>query len=150
MQFGVYIHFPYCLSKCPYCDFASRAEAVIPQRRDTGAVLRELRERARQFPDREAVSIYFGGGTPSLWDPVQVGRVLREVKSLWRVRSGAEVTLEANPGTTDEERFIAFRELGVNRLSIGVQSFAPAQLVSLGRKHSGSDAIRAFHTARVA
>jgi oxygen-independent coproporphyrinogen-3 oxidase len=150
MQFGVYIHFPYCLSKCPYCDFASRAEAVIPQQRYTDAVLRELRARAAQFPHREAVSIYFGGGTPSLWDPPQLGRVLGEIRALWRVRSDAEVTLEANPGTTDEGRFTAFRELGVNRLSIGVQSFAPAQLVALGRKHTGPDAVRAFQTARAA
>jgi len=150
MQFGVYIHFPYCLSKCPYCDFASRAEAVIPQQRYTDAVLRELRARGAQFPHREAVSIYFGGGTPSLWDPPQLGRVLGEIRELWRVRPDAEVTLEANPGTTDEGRFTAFRELGVNRLSIGVQSFAPAQLVALGRKHTGPDAVRAFQTARAA
>ena len=150
MQFGVYIHFPYCLSKCPYCDFASRAEAVIPQQRYTDSVVRELRVRAAQFPDRKAISIYFGGGTPSLWDPTQFGRVLREIRSLWSVEPEAEVTLEANPGTTDEERFAAFRELGVNRLSIGVQSFAPAQLVALGRRHSGSDAVRAFDTARAA
>ncbi|HYY53144.1 MAG TPA: radical SAM family heme chaperone HemW, partial [Myxococcales bacterium] len=150
MQFGVYIHFPYCLSKCPYCDFASRAEAVIPQQRYTDSVIRELRTRAVQFPGRKAVSIYFGGGTPSLWDPAQLGRVLREIRSLWSVESDAEVTLEANPGTTDEDRFAAFRELGVNRLSIGVQSFAPAQLVALGRKHSGHDALRAFQTARAA
>jgi oxygen-independent coproporphyrinogen-3 oxidase len=150
MLFGVYIHFPYCLSKCPYCDFASRSEAVIPQQRYTDAVLRELRTRAAQFPGRDAVSIYFGGGTPSLWDPEQLGRVLREVRALWSVRPDAEVTLEANPGTTDEERFTAFRELGVNRLSIGVQSFAPPQLVALGRKHSGPDAVRAFETARAA
>ncbi|HZR09764.1 MAG TPA: radical SAM family heme chaperone HemW [Myxococcales bacterium] len=150
MQFGVYIHFPYCLSKCPYCDFASRAEAVIPQERYTGAILRELHARAAQFPGREAVSVYFGGGTPSLWDPPQLGRVLDAVRALWRVRADAEVTLEANPGTTDEERFAAFRALGVNRLSIGVQSFAPAQLVALGRKHSGPDAVRAFRTARAA
>ena len=150
MQFGVYIHFPYCLSKCPYCDFASRAEAVIPQQRYTDSVVRELRVRAAQFPDRRPISIYFGGGTPSLWDPAELGRVVREIRSLWSVEPDAEVTLEANPGTTDEERFAAFRELGVNRLSIGVQSFAPAQLVSLGRKHSGSDAVRAFETARAA
>ncbi|HET9753643.1 MAG TPA: radical SAM family heme chaperone HemW [Myxococcales bacterium] len=150
MLFGIYVHFPYCLSKCPYCDFASRAEAVIPQERYTSAVLRELRARAEQFAGREAVSVYFGGGTPSLWDPVQLGRVLREVRALFPLRPDAEITLEANPGTTDEARFTAFRELGVNRLSIGVQSFAPAQLVSLGRKHSGADAERAFRTARAA
>ena len=150
MQFGVYIHFPYCLSKCPYCDFASRAEAVIPQQRYTDSVVRELRARAAQFPDRKAISIYFGGGTPSLWDPTQFGRVLREIRSLWSVEPDAEVTLEANPGTTDEGRFTAFRALGVNRLSIGVQSFADSQLLVLGRKHSASDAERAFRTARAA
>ena len=149
IDFGVYIHFPYCLSKCPYCDFASRAEQVIPQERYTEAVLRELRQRAAEFgQDREAISVYFGGGTPSLWDPPLFGRVLREVRNLWRVREGAEITLEANPGTTDEARFAAFRELGVNRLSIGVQSFASAQLISLGRKHSPGDAVRAYETAR--
>jgi putative oxygen-independent coproporphyrinogen III oxidase len=149
-MFGVYVHYPYCLSKCPYCDFASRAEAVIPQERYTAAVLRELRARAAQFPDREAISVYFGGGTPSLWDPPLFERVLDEVRSLWRVLPGAEITLEANPGTTDEGRFAAFRAAGVNRLSIGVQSFAPPQLVSLGRKHSPDDAVRAYETARKA
>jgi len=150
MAFGVYIHFPYCLSKCPYCDFASRAEKVIPQRRYTDAVLRELDTRSREFGGREAVSIYFGGGTPSLWDPPLFAQVLRGVRSLWRVRDDAEITLEANPGTTDEERFAAFREAGANRISIGVQSFAPAQLISLGRKHSPGDAVHAYQTARKA
>ena len=150
MPFGVYIHYPYCLSKCPYCDFASRAETVIPQERYTDAVLRELRVRAREFPDREPISIYFGGGTPSLWDPPLFARVLAEVRSLWPVRADAEITLEANPGTTDEARFSAFREAGANRISIGVQSFAPRQLVSLGRKHSPEDAVRAYETARKA
>ncbi len=148
--FGVYIHYPYCLSKCPYCDFASRAEAVIPQERYTEAVLTELRARAPQFAGREAISIFFGGGTPSLWEPSLFARVLREVRSLWPVRADAEITLEANPGTTDEERFAAFRSHGVNRLSIGVQSFESAQLVALGRKHSGGDAVRAYETARKA
>ena len=151
MPFGVYVHFPYCLSKCPYCDFASRAEKVIPQERYTEAVLRELRVRAAEFGDgREASSVYFGGGTPSLWDPPLFARVLLEVRALWKVAPGAEITLEANPGTTDEARFSAFREAGVNRLSIGVQSFAPQQLVSLGRQHSPGDAVRALQTARKA
>jgi len=147
---GVYIHFPYCLSKCPYCDFASRAEKVIPQERYTSAVLRELRERAPEFAGRRAVSIYFGGGTPSLWDPERVDQVLREVGALFDVAPSAEITLEANPGTTDESRFTAFRAAGVNRLSIGVQSFAAPQLVALGRQHSGGDAVRAYRTARAA
>ncbi|HEX9574755.1 MAG TPA: radical SAM protein, partial [Myxococcales bacterium] len=147
---GVYIHFPYCLSKCPYCDFASRAEKVIPQERYTRAVLRELRERAPEFAGRRAVSIYFGGGTPSLWDPEGVDAVLLEVRTRFDVAPSAEITLEANPGTTDEVRFAAFRAAGVNRLSIGVQSFAAPQLVALGRQHSGGDAVRAYRTARAA
>jgi putative oxygen-independent coproporphyrinogen III oxidase len=147
---GVYIHFPYCLSKCPYCDFASRAEKVIPQDRYTRAVLREVRERAPEFAGRRAVSIYFGGGTPSLWDPERVDDVLREVRALFDVAPCAEITLEANPGTTDEARFSAFHAAGVNRLSIGVQSFAAPQLVALGRQHSGGDAVRAYRTARAA
>jgi putative oxygen-independent coproporphyrinogen III oxidase len=149
-DFGVYIHFPYCLSKCPYCDFASRAEKVIPQERYTRAVLRELRERAPEFAGRRAVSIYFGGGTPSLWDPPGVDAVLQETRALFDVAPSAEITLEANPGTTDEGRFAAFRAAGVNRLSIGVQSFASKQLVALGRQHSGADAARAYRTARTA
>ena len=150
MAFGVYIHFPYCLSKCPYCDFASRAEKVIPQESYTEAVLRELRTRAPEFAGREAISVYFGGGTPSLWDPPLFARVLAEVRSLWPLAPEVEITLEANPGTTDIGRFAAFREAGVNRLSIGVQSFAPQQLVSLGRQHSPGDAVRALQTARKA
>lgn len=154
VPFGIYIHFPYCLSKCPYCDFASRAEKVIPQERYTEAVLRELRARAAAFDqpgvERRAVSVYFGGGTPSLWDPSQVARVLAEARALFAVEPSAEITLEANPGTTDEARFAAFRAAGVNRLSIGVQSFAPQQLVSLGRQHSPDDAVRAYRTARAA
>lgn len=149
-EIGIYVHFPYCLSKCPYCDFASRAEQVIPQQRYTHAVLRELRERAPEFAGRTAISIYFGGGTPSLWEPDCVARVLQEIHERFDVAPSPEVTLEANPGTTDEARFTAYRSAGVNRLSIGVQSFAATQLVSLGRRHSGDDAVRAFHTARAA
>ena len=152
LSFGIYVHYPYCLSKCPYCDFASRAEAVIPQRRYTDAIVRELRAQAPRFGDleRRAVSVYFGGGTPSLWDPPLLAEVLREVRALFTVEPGAEITLEANPGTTDEGRFAAFREAGANRISIGVQSFAQRQLVALGRAHDGSDAERAYFTARKA
>lgn len=157
-EFGVYVHYPYCLSKCHYCDFASRAEAVIPQRRYTDAILRELRAQAPLFSGqggqggggRRAVSIYFGGGTPSLWEPALFAEVLREAKALFEVGPGAEITLEANPGTTDEGRFAAFLEAGANRISIGVQSFASQQLVALGRAHSGGDAERAYLTARKA
>jgi len=152
IPFGIYLHFPYCLSKCPYCDFASRAEAVIPHDRYADAMVLELRARAPEFaePRRTAVSIYLGGGTPSLWEPSCVARVLEECRALFPIASGAEVTLEANPGTTDEARFAAFRAAGVNRLSIGVQSFAAQQLVALGRKHTGGEAERAYRVARSA
>ena len=150
--FGIYLHFPYCLSKCPYCDFASRAEAVIPHHRYAEAMVRELRARAPEFaePARTAISIYLGGGTPSLWEPACVARVIEECRALFPIAPGAEVTLEANPGTTDEARFAAFRAAGVNRLSIGVQSFAAQQLVALGRKHTGGEAERAYRVARSA
>src|SRR4051812_49445807 len=95
MHLGIYIHFPYCLSKCPYCDFASRAEAVIPQERYTSAVLRELRARAEQFAGREAVSVYFGGGTPPRWGPPRPRPGLRAVRPRFPPRPDAEVT----PGT---------------------------------------------------
>src|SRR5258708_24352929 len=107
MAFGIYIHFPYCLSKCPYCDFASRAEKVIPQERYTEAALRELRGRAAQFPGRVAVSIYFRAGTPSLWDPPQFARVLSEARSLGPVCAAAEITLAANPRTMGGAGFSA-------------------------------------------
>src|ERR671926_179714 len=107
-------------------------------------------DRAREFAGRRAISIYFGGGTPSLWEPEHVDAVLREIRATFDVAPSPEITLEANPGTTDEARFAAFRAAGVNRLSIGVQSFAPAQLVSLGRRHSTGDALRAYDVARTA
>src|SRR5437764_1050513 len=129
--FGVYVHFPYCISKCPYCDFASRAAAVVPHERYADAILRELELRAREFPPCVATSVFLGGGTPSLWEPAQVARVLAAVRAVHPLADGAEVTLEANPGAADEARFSAYRAAGVNRLSIGAQSFQAEVLVSL-------------------
>lgn len=148
--FGLYVHFPYCLSKCPYCDFASRAARVVPHERYADAVLREIELRRELFPKREATSLYFGGGTPSLWEAAQVKRVVEGLRAAWPFADDIEVTLEANPGAADEARFSAYREAGINRLSIGAQSFQPDVLVSLGRQHSPEQVGRAVRAARAA
>lgn len=148
--FGIYVHFPYCLSKCPYCDFASRAAREVPHERYAEAVLRELADRAPEFPSRQATSVFFGGGTPSMWDARQVARVLAALRAAYPFTADAEVTLEANPGASDEARFAAFREAGVNRLSIGAQSFQPEVLLQLGRTHTPREVIRAVAAARAA
>ena len=150
-RFGVYLHFPYCLSKCPYCDFASTVVPRIPEDRYTGAVLSELALRLAETPSlaaREVQSIFLGGGTPSLWSPGHVERVLSGIAARLPVARGAEVTLEANPNAADASRFAGFRSAGVNRLSIGVQSFDASVLRALGREHDGATAKRAFEAAR--
>lgn len=149
-RLGVYIHFPYCLSKCPYCDFASTAAKRIPDERYTTAILNELEARVAAFglAGREVTSIFIGGGTPSLWEPASVAKVLARVSSLLHVAARCEITLEANPGAADAEHFAAFRAAGVNRLSMGVQSFEPTTLTTLGRGHDGPTAERAYESAR--
>jgi oxygen-independent coproporphyrinogen-3 oxidase len=139
------------LSKCPYCDFASIAAKQVPEARYADAVLEELRLRLLAFPaleGREVHSVYLGGGTPSLWQPAYVARVLKGIAERLRVARGAEVTLEANPGASDASRFAGYREAGVNRLSIGVQSFQPETLRFLGRGHDAAQAEAAFEAAR--
>ncbi|HZA51178.1 MAG TPA: radical SAM family heme chaperone HemW [Myxococcaceae bacterium] len=150
-RLGVYVHFPYCLSKCPYCDFASIAARQVPEARYADAIMEEQRLRLLAFPaleGREVHSVYLGGGTPSLWHPSFVARVLRGIADRVRVARGAEVTLEANPGASDASRFAGYREAGVNRLSIGVQSFQPETLRFLGRGHDAAEAEAAYESAR--
>lgn len=150
-RFGVYVHFPFCLSKCPYCDFASVAAREPPQERYTQALVAELGARcARLDGPRVVDSIFIGGGTPSLWRPELVGEVLDAIAARLEVRRTAEVTLEANPGAADEERFAGYRAAGVNRLSIGVQSFTARTLAALGRTHDAAAARRAALAARAA
>ncbi|MGV3621311.1 MAG: radical SAM family heme chaperone HemW [Archangium sp.] len=151
-RLGVYIHFPYCLSKCPYCDFASTAARRIPDERYTLAILDELDARVAAFglAGREVTSIFIGGGTPSLWQPASVAKVLQRVAKLLNVAPRCEITLEANPGAADAEHFAEFRAAGVNRLSMGVQSFEPTTLATLGRGHDGPTAERAYASARTA
>lgn len=151
-RLGVYVHFPYCLSKCPYCDFASIAAKQVPEERYARAVLAESAMRMDRAPPsgREVDSIYFGGGTPSLWSARFVGAVLDAIATRLTVSPRAEITLEANPGAADAARFADFRRVGINRISIGVQSFQPQTLAALGREHSPEDAERAFAAARSA
>lgn len=134
-RFGVYVHFPYCLSKCPYCDFASTAAKVVPEARYTAALEVELAARvaAHGLEGQRVDSVFIGGGTPSLWQPAFVERVLAALAKVLSLAPRAEVTLEANPGAADAERFAGYRAAGVNRLSMGVQSFQPATLAALGR-----------------
>jgi putative oxygen-independent coproporphyrinogen III oxidase len=148
--FGVYVHFPYCLARCPYCDFALVVARRIDHRRYARAVIVELERRSATFSGRRSQSIYFGGGTPSLWEPPAMAEVIEAIRTAFDFDSEPEITVEANPEAADAGRFAAYRRLGVNRLSIGVQSFDPRSLAALGRRHSGSDAVRAFRVAREA
>ena len=146
--FGIYIHWPFCKAKCPYCDFNShvRHEAV-DHMRFAAALARELAWLAREAPRREVTSIFFGGGTPSLMPPAAVAEVLDAVAALWPVSGQCEVTLEANPTSVEAEHFRGYRAAGVNRLSVGVQSLREDDLKSLGRQHSPKEAIAAFRLA---
>ncbi len=149
-RFGVYVHFPYCLSKCPYCDFASVVARVVPEEAYLHALLQELALRVEAFGvlGREVHSVYVGGGTPSLWAPKWAGALLEALAKTFRLAPGLEVTLEANPGASDAARFSDFRAAGFNRVSLGVQSFEPRLLAALGRAHDGPLAVRAFEAAR--
>lgn len=145
--FGIYIHWPFCLSKCPYCDFNSHAATAIDQARWRAALLRELEHFARLKPMIPVTSIFFGGGTPSLMDPATAGALIERVTALWPVAPDLEVTLEANPSTVEADRFRDFRAAGVGRLSLGVQALNDADLRFLGRRHDAGEALRALEIA---
>lgn len=146
--FGVYVHWPFCQSKCPYCDFNSHVVANIDQARWARALGRELEHMRGLAGSRRVRSIFFGGGTPSLMLPETVDAVLSKIASLWTMEEGAEITLEANPTSVEADRFKGYRAAGVNRLSLGVQSLDDAQLKFLGRLHSADEALRAIALAR--
>ena len=145
---AVYIHWPFCRSKCPYCDFNSHVRERIDATRWTRALLTDLDRQAEMAPDREVVSIFFGGGTPSLMPPDTAAALIERVKRLWPVASDLEITLEANPNSAEAERFAGFAAAGVNRLSLGVQALDPAALRFLGRGHDREEAIAAIELAR--
>ncbi|MBK9518501.1 MAG: radical SAM protein [Anaeromyxobacter sp.] len=148
--FGVYVHFPYCAHRCPYCDFAVTTSPVPAGGRYGRAVLAELGLRAAPFDDLSLVSVYLGGGTPSRWPVEEVAEVLAALRARFGDAALREVTLEANPESCDPGRLAAWRQAGVNRLSIGVQSFDPGVLAQLGRRHDGVTAARAIEAAAAA
>jgi oxygen-independent coproporphyrinogen-3 oxidase len=145
---AVYIHWPFCLSKCPYCDFNSHVREGVDPARWTRALLADLEHQAGLAPDREVTSIFFGGGTPSLMPPETTAALIARVKALWPVAPGLEVTLEANPNSAEAERFAGFAAAGVNRLSLGIQALDPEALRFLGRGHDRDEAIAAIRLAR--
>jgi putative oxygen-independent coproporphyrinogen III oxidase len=147
--FGVYVHWPFCLSKCPYCDFNSHVRhAAIDEARFVRAFTAEIAATAQRIPGREAVSIFFGGGTPSLMQPATVGAILDAIARHWRVAPDVEVTLEANPTSVEATRFRGYRAAGVNRVSLGVQALDDAALAALGRLHTAEEALAAVAIAR--
>lgn len=146
--FGVYVHWPFCAAKCPYCDFNSHVRmAGIDQTVYARALCRELEALHGRSNTQQVSSIFFGGGTPSLMEPETVDVILRQIGSLWTVNEDAEITLEANPSSADAQNFGAYRKSGVNRLSIGVQSLLDKDLKFLGRLHSVAEARAAIDKA---
>jgi oxygen-independent coproporphyrinogen-3 oxidase len=149
-MFSLYVHVPYCQAKCPYCDFNSYAAGHWPEARYVAALCAELGNYAREQPWRgcKLGTIFFGGGTPSLFAPKSIATVLHTASRLWPRDAGAEITLEANPGTVDADKLHSFRAAGVNRVSFGVQSFQPHHLHRLGRIHNADEALAVVAMAR--
>lgn len=150
--FSIYIHIPYCDAKCPYCDFNSYAAKRWPEERYTKALIEELRKASKgeDWRGRLVGTVFFGGGTPSLFAPSSIESLITAIVQLWRVDAGAEITMEANPGTVDAAKLAGFRAAGVNRISFGVQSFQPKYLERLGRIHDAVQARCAILDARAA
>ena len=147
--FGLYIHWPFCLSKCPYCDFNSHVRhAAIDEARFVRAFATEIATTAARVPGRTVSTIFFGGGTPSLMEPATVGAILEAVAKHWSIAPGAEITLEANPTSVEATRFRGYRAAGVNRVSLGVQALDDASLKALGRLHTAQEALDAVAIAR--
>lgn len=144
---SLYVHWPWCVRKCPYCDFNSHASGTVPEKRYVDALLQELEREAEGAGGREIQTIYFGGGTPSLMSAEGFTSLLAGIRARVPVAPDAEISMEANPGTADEEKFEAYAGAGVNRLSLGIQSFDDASLRRLGRIHDRKAAIRALEKA---
>ena len=149
---SLYIHVPWCLKKCPYCDFNSHEVhgqvSDLPESEYVTALMRDLEASLPLIWGRKVNSIFFGGGTPSLFSAQSIDTILSAVRALLPLELGAEVTLEANPGTFEAQKFADFRVAGINRLSVGIQSFSSKHLQSLGRIHDGGEAHRAVEIGR--
>ncbi len=146
--FGLYIHWPFCEAKCPYCDFNSHVSRKIDQRAWRDAYLIELERGAAETKGRVLNAVFFGGGTPSLMDPEIVADIIATIYRLWPVANDLEITLEANPGSVEAGRFKGFQDAGVNRVSMGIQALNDADLKKLGRIHNTAEALAAFDIAR--
>ncbi|CAH0189706.1 radical SAM family heme chaperone HemW [Agrobacterium fabrum] len=147
--FGIYLHWPFCAAKCPYCDFNSHVRhRPVDQERFMAAFLREMEHMRTLSGPRVVTSIFMGGGTPSLMDPQTVGALLDGISRFWHVPDGIEITMEANPSSVEAERFRGYRAAGVNRVSLGVQALNDRDLKFLGRLHDVADALKAIRLAR--
>jgi len=144
---AIYVHWPFCLKKCPYCDFNSHVRPTINHDQWRNALLTELTHSAEYRPDAVITSIFFGGGTPSLMHPETVSAIIEAVKTYWPHSKNPEITLEANPTSVESKKFEAFNKAGVNRLSMGIQSLNGDALAYLGRQHSCAEALAALETA---
>jgi len=148
---ALYIHIPWCVRKCPYCDFNSHtADGTLPEQDYVAALIADLHADLAWVQGRTLTSIFFGGGTPSLFSARAIGEILTAVDAVIGIAPNVEITLEANPGTFEQEKFRGYRGAGVNRLSLGMQSFNDDHLKTLGRIHSGADAVKAATAARAA
>lgn len=146
--FGLYVHWPFCQAKCPYCDFNSHVSNTINQKQWVRSYLAELQRSAKDAPDRVLNTVFFGGGTPSLMDPDTVAAIIDQARALWRPANDMEITLEANPGSVEAGRFAGFRDAGITRVSMGIQALNDTDLRRLGRLHSVAEAQAAFDIAR--
>jgi putative oxygen-independent coproporphyrinogen III oxidase len=146
--FGIYLHWPFCLAKCPYCDFNSHVRETVDQARWRAALLTEIDHTAALTPGRAVTSVFFGGGTPSLMDPETVAAAIERIGDRWGYAPDPEITLEANPTSVEAARFAAYAAGGVNRVSLGVQALNDADLKALGRGHSSAQALAAIALAR--
>ncbi|SHH61038.1 oxygen-independent coproporphyrinogen-3 oxidase [Marivita hallyeonensis] len=146
--FGLYVHWPFCAAKCPYCDFNSHVRSAVDQAAWADALALEIRRNGQKTGPRVLSSIFFGGGTPSLMEPATVSAVLDAAREVWSFSNDIEITLEANPTSVEARRFEGYARLGVNRVSLGVQALDDASLRKLGRLHSAKEAQAAFSVAR--
>lgn len=146
--FGLYLHWPFCQAKCPYCDFNSHVVSEIDQKRWEAAYLSEIARVGLETKGRILDTVFFGGGTPSMMDPVLVDAIIAAVRKTWRTSNSFEVTLEANPTSVEAGRFAGYRDAGVNRISLGVQALNDRDLKALGRLHNVAEARAAFDIAR--
>ena len=147
-ELALYVHWPFCVSKCPYCDFNSHVRSSVDQDGWRDALLADLSHEARLLPGRQLTSIFFGGGTPSLMDPSTVAALIDAARGHWNAADDIEITLEANPNSVEAARFADLSVAGVNRLSLGLQSFADVSLRFLGRAHSANEGLAALDTAQ--